>query len=86
MPATFVAESVKTHSYTFDDTSPGYGYQSWWTYPQEGVYFAAGANGQTIFVVPTLDLVVVLTAYLPDGTGEVQNDILFDYIIASCNS
>ncbi len=85
VPAAFVADSVRTHSYPYGGTSFGYGYQSWWTYPQAGVYYAAGLNGQKIYVVPDLDLVVVFTAYLPDGTDDVQTDMLFDYIIAACD-
>ena len=83
IPAAFVADSVSTHSY-FDQSS-GYGYQSWWTLPEAGVYYAAGLNGQKIYVVPDLDLVVVFTAYLPDGTDDVQTPMLFDYIMAACD-
>lgn len=85
IPAGFVADSVATHSYPNGGTSFGYGYQSWWTLPLDGVYYAAGLNGQKIYVIPGLDLVVVFTAYLPGGTDSVQTDLLFDYIIASCN-
>ena len=83
VPAAFVSESVSTQSY-FDQSS-GYGYQSWWTLPATGVYYAAGLNGQKIYVVPDLDLVVVFTAYLPDGTDHVQTPMLFDYIMAACD-
>jgi CubicO group peptidase (beta-lactamase class C family) len=39
----------------------GYGYQ-WWTYPSLAAYTALGRAGQTILVIPELDLIVVTTA------------------------
>ena len=39
----------------------GYGYQ-WWIEPAQAGYSARGRYGQTIFVVPPLDLIVVTTA------------------------
>jgi CubicO group peptidase (beta-lactamase class C family) len=52
-----------TQKYTETDSTIGlgYGYQ-WWTYPSYGAYAALGRDGQTIFVAPDLDLVVVTTA------------------------
>lgn len=44
----------------------GYGYQ-WWTYPTHNAYAALGRGGQTIFVIPDLDVIVVTTADLSDG-------------------
>jgi CubicO group peptidase (beta-lactamase class C family) len=85
VPADFVAEAVKTHSYPWGGTSFGYGYQSWWTYPEYGVYFADGLNGQKIYVVPDLDLVVVFTAHITENPGEWQETMLFDYIMAACD-
>lgn len=41
----------------------GYGYQ-WWLQPELGGYSALGRYGQTIFVQPELDLVVVTTAQM----------------------
>jgi CubicO group peptidase (beta-lactamase class C family) len=39
----------------------GYGYQ-WWIDPVQGSYSARGRYGQSIFVFPSLDLIVVTTA------------------------
>jgi CubicO group peptidase (beta-lactamase class C family) len=39
----------------------GYGYL-WWIYPELGIYYASGWNGQKIFVFPECDLVLVFTA------------------------
>jgi CubicO group peptidase (beta-lactamase class C family) len=63
VPAEWVRTATQTH--TPSDTELGYGYQ-WWTYPRWGAYAALGRYGQTIFVVPELDLIVVTTAQL-DG-------------------
>jgi CubicO group peptidase (beta-lactamase class C family) len=43
------------------DSDLGYGYQ-WWTYPSLGAYTALGRGGQTIFVIPEFNLVIVTTA------------------------
>ena len=49
------------------DVAPGkqYGYQ-WWLYDTHGAYTALGHGGQTIFVIPDLDVIVVTTADIPD--------------------
>lgn len=59
VPAAWVQASVKTHVETKGDFS--YGYQ-WWTYPKWGAYAAKGRYGQTIFVIPEHNLIVVFTA------------------------
>lgn len=50
-----------TEKHTATGGAPGYGYQ-WWIYPRWNAYAALGRQGQTIFVIPDLDLVVVTTA------------------------
>ena len=55
----WVANATRTHTET--DGELGYGYQ-WWTYPSLKAYTALGRDGQTVFVVPELDLIVVTTA------------------------
>jgi CubicO group peptidase (beta-lactamase class C family) len=59
----WVAEATRKH--TPSDGPLGYGYQ-WWTYPTGGAYAALGRYGQTIFVAPQQNLVVVTTAQLPN--------------------
>jgi len=58
-----------TQKHVGTDSQLGYGYQ-WWIYPSFGAYTALGRNGQTIFVVPDLKLVIVTTAAL-DGHEEI---------------
>ena len=62
------AEWVKaaTQKHTDTDGDLGYGYQ-WWTYPALDAYTAQGMYGQTIFVIPKSNLIVVTTAAAADG-------------------
>lgn len=87
MPKDFVDAAVATHSYlyTTEFGVRGYGYQSWWTYPAHGVYYADGLNGQKIYVVPDQDLVVIFTAYIPNDPGYWQDKMVFDYIIPAAD-
>jgi CubicO group peptidase (beta-lactamase class C family) len=73
--------------------SSSYGYQ-WWTglsVVGEQVVErteAKGFGGQRIFVIPSLDLVVVTTAGLYvktglDSEGQIANGILDDYVLPS---
>ena len=63
--AEWVRAATSKHTETDSRIGLGYGYQ-WWTYPSYGAYAALGRYGQTIFVAPDLDLVVVTTAQV-DG-------------------
>jgi CubicO group peptidase (beta-lactamase class C family) len=69
---------VATARHTATDGLLGYGYQ-WWIYPAFGAYTALGRGGQTIFVVPDLDLIVVTTGALA-GHEEVFN-LIETYIV-----
>lgn len=57
-----------------------YGYQ-WWTYPTHNAYTALGRDGQTIFVVPEMNLMVVTTAEM-DGHGQIFK-LIDEYILPS---
>jgi len=83
IPADFVAESVKTQT-TFNANS-GYGYQSWWTFPLDAYYFAAGIRGQRIYIMEKQDMVVVTTGNLPedDQIGAKMREIA-RYAISAC--
>lgn len=56
----------------------GYGYQ-WWIYPTHNAYAALGRDGQTIFVIPDFDLIVVTTARI-NGHDPVF-ELIDQYII-----
>jgi CubicO group peptidase (beta-lactamase class C family) len=58
-----------TRKHTETDGDLGYGYQ-WWTHPSLAGYTALGHYGQTIFVIPESDLVIVTTAEL-DNHDEI---------------
>ena len=58
----------------------GYGYL-WWVYPAVEGFAALGLGGQTILVVPRLDLVVVITASTPDRGHRAIFQLIVDYII-----
>ena len=61
-------------------SSLGYGYL-WWVYPSYGAYTALGLDGQTIFVAPSKDLIVVTTAKTPDR--QPIFDLIDKYIVPS---
>jgi len=61
--AGWVKDAVRTHAST--GGALGYGYQ-WWTYPSLNAFTALGRYGQTIFVIPDKDLIVVTTAAMED--------------------
>jgi CubicO group peptidase (beta-lactamase class C family) len=54
-----------TSQHADPDGRLGYGYQ-WWLYDTHGAYAALGRSGQTIFVIPDLDIIVVTTAGISD--------------------
>jgi len=80
----WVEESTKRH---IDAHGLGYGYQ-WWigkttfNKPPVEVLFASGHGGQKIFIIPTLDLVVVFTSKVFNSKGHSGPErFLLKYII-----
>lgn len=59
----------------------GYGYQ-WWIYDKHNAYTALGREGQTIFVSPELDLIVVTTAQMRGGHEQIFS-LIDEYILPS---
>jgi CubicO group peptidase (beta-lactamase class C family) len=58
----------------------GYGYQ-WWIYPRYDAYTALGRYGQTIFVIPQADMVIVATAQMDNHDGIF--DLIDRFIVPS---
>jgi CubicO group peptidase (beta-lactamase class C family) len=75
--AGWVGEATSEHTGTGPGSDLGYGYQ-WWIYPRWHGYAALGRYGQSIFVLPDLDLIVVTTAGMPNHDPIFQ--MLRDYI------
>lgn len=67
----WVKDATRKHTNT--DGTLGYGYQ-WWIYPSLNAYTALGLYGQTIFVIPEKDLIIVTTA------GMENHDRIFQLI------
>ena len=59
-----------THKHSSTDGNLGYGYQ-WWIYDKYGAYTALGRYGQSIFVVPNDNLVIVTTALSEDNHDRI---------------
>jgi CubicO group peptidase (beta-lactamase class C family) len=68
-----------TTRHTATDGTMGYGYQ-WWIYPSLEGYTALGRYGQTIFVIPWADLVIVTTAPNLDNHDKIFQ-LIDDYIV-----
>ncbi len=77
--ADWVQNATKTHVKTGVVVGTGadldYGLM-WWNYPRLKGYTALGYNGQTVFVIPDLDLMIVTTA----ATVNHDHDEIFDLI------
>ncbi len=63
------------------DSEMDYGYQ-WWMYPSLDAYAALGYGGQTIFVIPASDLVIVTTATMNDDHDQIVQ-LIKQYIVPS---
>jgi len=62
------------------DSDINYGLM-WWTYPNGKAFIALGYNGQTILVIPDLDLIVVTTASTPDHFYDEIAELVKKYVI-----
>jgi CubicO group peptidase (beta-lactamase class C family) len=74
--AAWVKTATQSHIKT--DSKLDYGYQ-WWINPNLGTYSARGRYGQTIYVAPKLNLIVVATAHMNNDDpiyALIENEIL----------
>jgi CubicO group peptidase (beta-lactamase class C family) len=75
----WVKASIQKHTGTDGDL--GYGYQ-WWIDSSTSAFTALGLFGQTIYVIPDLDLVIVTTAQIKEH--QPIFDLIKQYIIPAC--
>lgn len=80
VPAAWVRESTRPHIKA--DEGWSYGYQ-WWVDPSVPFFAARGRYGQSIFVVPSLDLVVVFTAHIE--SNDPERELLKSYLVPACS-
>ncbi len=83
VPSSWVKESTTAHAHVLDMNraeSAGYGY-FWWIDEQWGGFSAHGAAGQFVFVVPSLDLVVVFTSGLSPDDFPIPWDLMRAYVL-----
>ena len=81
VPSTWVEQSTTDH---VADSLTEYGYL-WWLDRADGYAYMAGLYGQLAAVVPDEDLVVVITAHLPEAVdaSSVTRWLLERYILAA---
>jgi CubicO group peptidase (beta-lactamase class C family) len=88
----WIDESTSEHIQVPSSSSPipglihGYGYQWWRGTFSNGdteTYFAAGWGGQFIFVMPEMDMVVVLTGGQFEGDYQGFYDLINDHILVA---
>ncbi|MHA1480278.1 MAG: serine hydrolase domain-containing protein, partial [Candidatus Thorarchaeota archaeon] len=80
------AEWVNASTTTITQINDLEGYaKQWWTFPELGIYFAAGLYGQYIYVVPEHDIVVAFNSRIGQGDYYPHHDLVIDYILQSTN-
>jgi CubicO group peptidase (beta-lactamase class C family) len=87
MPRGYVRASTREQVQTYyspaggpEGGPAGYGYL-WWMREVRGyrAFYAAGSGGQLIYVIPELDLVVVIVSEAPGREESESPDLLLDY-------
>lgn len=82
VPAAWVAASTQRYVQVQEPLEPWdlyLGYM-WWIH-ENGIYAAQGMKGQFIYVIPDLDIVVVITADIPDSRYHEPQLLIRNYII-----
>jgi len=84
VPEAWIDESVKARVKTpWPDGD--YGYHCW--IPRFGGFAARGHDGQTMYVFPDKDLIVVFTADIPSANGyatTIEDSIVYNYVLPAC--
>jgi CubicO group peptidase (beta-lactamase class C family) len=83
IPSAYVAESTQRQSAGGPPVHTAHGYL-WWIPEPHPVFFAAGIGGQTIHVIPGLDLVVAITASstpATDDRGALRRRIIEGFVL-----
>jgi CubicO group peptidase (beta-lactamase class C family) len=82
IPAKWIEASTKRHIQVPEPLEPWDLYMGylWWLHG-DGPYAAHGMKGQFIYVIPESDLVVVLTADIPDAKFVQPQLLIRDYVI-----
>ncbi|MHA1290508.1 MAG: serine hydrolase domain-containing protein [Candidatus Thorarchaeota archaeon] len=79
----WIENSTRTMLYQWENYEyQGYGYQ-WWTLPTLDIYNAAGLEGQNLYIDNEHDLIVAMTASHPRYHAHPNDQILYQYILAS---
>lgn len=86
VPADWVAESTSAQNNGAGDGTGSYGYQ-WWVREFNGYdcYYAFGAWGQYILVVPELNLVTAIASEGPQNSY-ASRAYFTDYVLAACGA
>jgi CubicO group peptidase (beta-lactamase class C family) len=85
LPEAYVAASTRWQSGGGWPEHAPYGYL-WWVPVREGneaqhAYYGSGYGGKYLYVVPQLDLVIVLLSTSEQGPGEGQRNLITRYIL-----
>ena len=82
IPSEYVRASVRQQSDGGAPEHTGYGFL-WWVRSEQGerAFFAAGYGGQLIYVVPSLDLVVVIATTSEGGPSTHHRTIIPRFIL-----
>jgi len=83
LPDNWVNDTTSTIWYLNADT--GYGKQ-WWTHPYQKGYSAQGRFGQTVWVFPDKDLIIVFTGSNSDVEPAPYYWMIHEYIFAAINT
>lgn len=82
VPVEWIAASTERYVQVQEPLEPWDIYMGymWWLH-EDGLYAAQGLKGQFIYIVPQSDLVVVITANIPDSRYHEPQMLIRDYII-----